>query len=86
MVPDVLQMYHVSWLCWHSAPSVVAAVVENRDADLEGAVQQIDTIISAEKRRVSRLRLQDAKGATTVQQPLCSAARAGVQTPELQKC
>ena len=65
----------------------VLAVVENRDADLEGAVQQIDTIISAEKRRVNRLRLQDAAGdASGVQQPVLTAVVSEAQTPELQKC
>ena len=62
-------------------------MVENRDADLEGAVQQIDAIISAEKRRVSRLRLQeDAEAAIAAQQPVRSAAIVEAQTPELQKC
>lgn len=39
------------------------AVVVNRDGKLEEAVEQIKTIITAEKRRTSRIRWQDADGA-----------------------
>ena len=39
------------------------AVVVNRDGKLEEAVEQIKTIITAEKRRTSRIRWQDANAA-----------------------
>ena len=39
------------------------AVVVNRDGKLDEAVEQIKTIIAAEKRRTSRIRWQDADGA-----------------------
>ena len=39
------------------------AVVVNRDGKLEEAVEQIRTIITAEKRRTSRIRWQDADSA-----------------------
>ena len=39
------------------------AVVVNRDGKLEEAVEQIKTIIAAEKRRTSRIRWQDADAA-----------------------
>ena len=39
------------------------AVVVNRDGKLEEAVDQIKTIITAEKRRTSRIRWQDADAA-----------------------
>lgn len=39
------------------------AVIVNRDGKLEEAVEQINTIIAAEKRRTSRIRWQDADGA-----------------------
>lgn len=69
------------------------AVVLNREGDLEGAVRQIDAIITAEKHRISRLRWQDgdepSSGSEQQQQPPGSAAVVTLPTPqmpELQKC
>ena len=44
------------------------AVVINRDGKLEEAVEQINTIITAEKHRTSRIRWQDADGAQQAEQ------------------
>ena len=65
---------------------VCHAVVVNRDGDLEGAVRQIDGIITAEKHRIGRLRWKEAHDAGSVGMPAAAGVTAGAATPELQTC
>lgn len=57
---------------------VCGAVVLNRDGDLQGAVQQINAIISAERHRTQRVRWHDSE-------PDQPASRASA-VPQMQKC
>ena len=61
--------------------AVWGAVVLNNDGDLQGAVQQIDAIITAERHRTHRIRWHDSAPS----QP-SSRAAAPEKLPEMQKC
>ena len=69
-IPDlsaILEMRHrpaaLSAVQARTPGVLCCAVVVNRDGKLEEAVEQIKTIIAAEKRRTSRIRWQDADAA-----------------------